>query len=82
MMRKKGKLPGETMTIEYKTEYSTDCLEIQKEAIKKDDHFLLVDDCIATGGTLEAAVNVLNGIGHVEAAFCLFKVDCYWEKAK
>jgi len=60
MARKKGKLPGETIFTEYELEYGTDELHLQIDAINKDDQVLIVDDVIATGGTLEAAIKLTD----------------------
>lgn len=58
--RKKNKLPGELYGIEFNTEYSTDSLYIQKAAIKPDDSILIVDDVLATGGTMRALEELLS----------------------
>tara|TARA_B100000795_G_C22755920_1_gene421485 strand:+ start:785 stop:1339 length:555 start_codon:yes stop_codon:yes gene_type:complete len=60
MARKKGKLPGETIFTEYELEYGTDELHLQVDAIEKDDQVLIIDDVIATGGTLEAAIKLIE----------------------
>jgi len=52
--RKPGKLPAETVSAEYELEYGTDSVEIHKDAIKKGDKVLIIDDLIATGGTAQA----------------------------
>jgi adenine phosphoribosyltransferase len=52
--RKPGKLPAETVSAEYELEYGTDSVEIHKDAIKKGDKVLIIDDLIATGGTARA----------------------------
>lgn len=62
-IRKKGKLPGETVGQEYELEYGTDVIEIHKDAISTGDKVLLVDDLIATGGTAEAAINLVKILG-------------------
>ena len=62
-VRKKGKLPWETLREEYALEYGTDAIEIHKDAINPGDQVLVVDDLIATGGTAEAAVNVVHRAG-------------------
>jgi adenine phosphoribosyltransferase len=62
-IRKKGKLPGETVRQEYKLEYGTDIIEIHKDAISTGDKVLLVDDLIATGGTAEAAISLVKILG-------------------
>jgi 5'-methylthioadenosine phosphorylase len=64
LIRKKGKLPGETVSQEYQLEYGTDQIEIHKNSIKMNDNVLVVDDLLATGGTMKAAcrlVEKLNG---------------------
>jgi adenine phosphoribosyltransferase len=58
MARKKGKLPGETIFTEYELEYGTDELHLQIDAIQKGDKVLIIDDVIATGGTIEAAIEL------------------------
>jgi len=60
MARKKGKLPGETIFTEYELEYGTDELHLQKGAIEKGDKVLILDDVIATGGTLEAVITLTD----------------------
>lgn len=82
MLCKAGKSPGITMKTCYSTEYSYDCLEVQRELLSDQDRYLLVDDCLATGGTLCAGVELLNSIGKVKAAFVLFKDDKYWAEAR
>ncbi len=69
-LRKKGKLPGEVLSDTYKTEYSESTLEAQKAAFRADDRVLLVDDIIATGGSLLAARNVIRKCG-AECTCCL-----------
>ena len=64
MLRKKGKLPGETISVEYGLEYGEASLEVGKNAVNVGDKVLLVDDILATGGTAEAGcklVESLNG---------------------
>jgi adenine phosphoribosyltransferase len=70
-IRKKGKLPAETVSYTYDLEYGTDTIEIHKDAIKQGDKVLLVDDLIATGGTAAAACKLIEKLGGkiVEAAF-------------
>jgi len=62
-MRKKGKLPGKTIGQEYQLEYGTDTIEIHADAIRKGESVLIVDDLIATGGTLEAACKLAENNG-------------------
>ena len=72
--RKPGKLPFETIGEEYELEYGTDRLEIHVDAIQEGDHCLIVDDLIATGGTAEAAVNLVEKVGGRVVA-CCFVID-------
>ncbi len=60
LIRKKGKLPGKTYACKYQLEYGTAEIEVHCADVQKDNNILLVDDLIATGGTLEAAVNLVN----------------------
>ncbi len=72
-IRKKGKLPAETIGHDYELEYGTDRIEIHTDAIAKGEKVLLVDDLIATGGTAEAACKLIEKIGGniVECAFII-----------
>lgn len=73
-LRKKGKLPYESMSQSYELEYGTDELEMHIDAIKPGERVLIVDDLIATGGTAEAGIKLLQkGGAKVEAA--IFLVD-------
>ena len=62
-VRKKGKLPAQTLSHEYDLEYGTDCVEIHLDAIQAGEHVLLIDDLLATGGTAEAAITLIEKIG-------------------
>lgn len=62
-VRKKGKLPAETLSFEYSLEYGTDTLEIHKDAISKGENIILIDDLLATGGTTQAVENMLENLG-------------------
>lgn len=73
-IRKKGKLPAETVSQEYALEYGTDVIEIHKDAITEGDRVLLVDDLIATGGTAEAAIALIQVLGG-DIVECSFVVD-------
>lgn len=73
-IRKKGKLPGETISQEYALEYGVDMIEMHKDAIKTGSRVLLVDDLIATGGTAEAAINLIRRTGG-EVVAAAFAVD-------
>ncbi len=63
MVRKKGKLPGETIHAAYQLEYGQNVLEIQTDAAPRGANVLILDDLIATGGTLCAAVQLFANIG-------------------
>lgn len=73
-IRKKGKLPFETISETYQLEYGVDEVELHKDAIAPGERVLLVDDLIATGGTAMAAVNLIERAGG-EVALCSFVVD-------
>jgi adenine phosphoribosyltransferase len=62
-IRKPGKLPYKTICQSYELEYGTDNLEIHADAVSKDDKVLIVDDLLATGGTAEAAVKLVQSLG-------------------
>ncbi|XP_022156477.1 adenine phosphoribosyltransferase 3-like [Momordica charantia] len=62
-LRKPRKLPGEVISEKYILEYGSDCLEMHVGAIKPHERALVVDDLIATGGTLRAAMNLLERVG-------------------
>ena len=62
-VRKKGKLPRETVSMEYELEYGTAEIEIHKDAIKPGQKVIIVDDLIATGGTIEAIVKLVEQLG-------------------
>ena len=72
-IRKKGKLPWRTIGQQYSLEYGVDTIEIHADAIQKGDRVLLVDDLIATGGTAEAAIELIRRSGGeiVAAAFVI-----------
>jgi adenine phosphoribosyltransferase len=60
-VRKKGKLPYKTDSVTYDLEYGADTLEIHVDAFKKGDRVLIVDDLLATGGTVEAVIRLVRG---------------------
>lgn len=62
-IRKKGKLPREIVGVEYGLEYGTDTLEIHKDAIKKGQRVAVVDDLLATGGTINAVAQLIESVG-------------------
>ena len=75
MLRKQGKLPGTTVKHTYALEYGTDTIEIQADAIDKGRRVVLVDDLLATGGTMAAAVTLLESVGGVvPAAACIIEL--------
>jgi adenine phosphoribosyltransferase len=73
-IRKKGKLPHETVRIAYSLEYGLDEMEMHKDAVKTGERVILVDDLIATGGTAEGAVKLLQQMGAEVVAAC-FVID-------
>ena len=75
MVRKAGKLPGATISHEYDLEYGTDVLEIQSDAIESGARVVLVDDLLATGGTMNAAVQLFEKVdANVVAAACIIEL--------
>ncbi|OPJ63585.1 adenine phosphoribosyltransferase [Clostridium oryzae] len=62
-VRKQGKLPFETIKAEYSLEYGTDVLEIHKDAIKPGQRVAIVDDLLATGGTIESVARLVESVG-------------------
>ncbi len=73
-VRKIGKLPAETISQEYALEYGIDHLEIHTDAIRAGEQVLLIDDLIATGGTAEAAIILIQQLGGVVMG-CGFVID-------
>ena len=63
LVRKKGKLPRETVETSYELEYGTATIEMHKDSIKPGQKVLVVDDLIATGGTLEATIKLVKQLG-------------------
>lgn len=63
MVRKKGKLPGSVILHSYELEYGTDTVEIQADAIKPGERVVVLDDLLATGGTMRAAIELLRKVG-------------------
>ena len=62
-VRKKGKLPCETVSMEYDREYGSAVIEMHKDSIKPGQKVVLVDDLVATGGTIEAAIKLVEELG-------------------
>jgi len=76
MVRKKGKLPGETIQSSYSKEYGTDGIEIQKDSIEPNDRVLVVDDLLATGGTMIACIDMLKQLNaNIVDIFCLIELE-------
>jgi adenine phosphoribosyltransferase len=73
-VRKKGKLPWRTISQTYELEYGTDTVEIHEDAVLKGENVLLVDDLIATGGTAEAAIKLIERAGGTVVG-CSFIID-------
>ncbi len=69
-VRKKGKLPAETISESYNLEYGQATLEIHKDAIKPGQKVVIVDDLIATGGTLEAIIKLVERLGGEVVRIC------------
>ncbi|HET6420271.1 MAG TPA: adenine phosphoribosyltransferase [Geobacteraceae bacterium] len=74
LVRKPGKLPGDTFKKSYELEYGTDTLEIHTDSIKKGEKVLIADDLLATGGTISAVVDMVNGM-HGEIVECCFMAE-------
>ena len=73
-IRKKGKLPRETVSIAYSLEYGLDEMEMHKDAVRAGEKVIVVDDLIATGGTAEAAVRLLQDLG-ADVVAAVFVID-------
>ena len=75
MVRKRGKLPGQTVRHEYALEYGSDIIEIQADAVTPGQRVVILDDLLATGGTMAAAIKLLRGQGaEVAAAACIIEL--------
>jgi adenine phosphoribosyltransferase len=76
MVRKKGKLPGRTVRFTYDLEYGTDTIEIQEDAITPGQRVIVLDDLLATGGTMQAAIDLVRQRGgEVVAAGCIIELN-------
>ena len=73
-VRKKGKLPAETIEVSYNKEYGTDTIQIHKDALSPEDVVLLHDDLLATGGTMKAACDLVRKFG-VKKIYVNFLVE-------
>ena len=75
MVRKQGRLPGPTVTYTYDLEYGTDTIEIQADAVRPGQRAVLLDDLLATGGTMNATVQLFRRSGaEVAAGACLIEL--------
>ena len=75
MIRKQGKLPGETRSHTYELEYGTDSIEIQADAVAAGQRVVIMDDLLATGGTLKASTELLRTMGaDVRGAACIIEL--------
>ncbi|XP_017650098.1 adenine phosphoribosyltransferase 1, chloroplastic-like isoform X1 [Gossypium arboreum] len=74
-MRKPNKLPGEVLSEEYSLEYGKDTMEMHVDAVKAGERALIIDDLVATGGTLSAAISLLERVGvHVVECACVIEL--------
>jgi adenine phosphoribosyltransferase len=74
-VRKRGKLPWRTNSVTYDLEYGTDTLEVHHDAISPGDRVLIVDDLLATGGTVKAVVDLVNKMeGKITGVACLIEL--------
>jgi len=73
-VRKKGKLPGATISQQYKLEYGEAVMELHSDALQAGEKVLLVDDLLATGGTAEAGISLIERLG-AEIIGCAFVID-------
>jgi adenine phosphoribosyltransferase len=69
MIRKAGKLPGETTKLSYKIEYGQDTIEVQKGIIQRGQKILICDDLLATGGTAKASAKLVEKVGGIVSGF-------------
>ena len=74
-IRKPGKLPADTVSAEYELEYGTDAVEIHRDALESGQKVLLIDDLLATGGTLEASARLVETVGgEIAAIACVIEL--------
>ncbi|MGM8212969.1 adenine phosphoribosyltransferase [Virgibacillus sp. W0430] len=73
-VRKEGKLPREVIKVDYGLEYGENVLTIHKDAVKPGQRVLITDDLLATGGTIEATINLVEQLGGVVAG-CAFLIE-------
>jgi adenine phosphoribosyltransferase len=76
MIRKKGKLPGNLISYEYDLEYGSDVIEIQDDAVEKGQRVVILDDLLATGGTMGASIKLFEKVGaEVVGTACIVELD-------
>jgi adenine phosphoribosyltransferase len=76
MIRKKGKLPGPTIALEYDLEYGTDIIEIQEDALQPGQRVAILDDLLATGGSMAASIDLARKVGaDVRATACIIELS-------
>ncbi len=80
-LRKPGKLPYDTRTISYQLEYGTATLEVHKDAVGPNDRVLMVDDLLATGGTMAASCRLIESLG-AEIVACAFVIELAFLKGR
>lgn len=73
-VRKKGKLPREVIEVEYEKEYGVDTLTMHKDAIKPGQRVIIIDDLLATGGTVKATIDLVEKLGGIVAG-CAFLIE-------
>ena len=82
-VRKKGKLPFQTLEESYGLEYGQDVIQIHVDAVTKNDHVLLIDDVLATGGTISAAIRLLQkGGATISTVAVLLEIESLGGRAK
>ena len=75
MIRKQGKLPGKTISHHYDLEYGTDIVEVQEGAIRPGQRVVILDDLLATGGTLQASIELVRKVGGtVAGSACIMEL--------
>lgn len=74
MIRKQGKLPGGTIPYTYDLEYGSDTIEVQESAVEPGQKLVVLDDLLATGGTCQAAINLLRKVGG-DVRACAFLIE-------
>ena len=76
MIRKKGKLPGKVISYEYELEYGSDIIEIQEDAIEEGQRVVILDDLLATGGTMGASIELFEKVGaNVVGTACIIELS-------